>query len=115
MKLKTSSLAGGQPAPCAAVGRYQAIDFDEPHRNSEIALIANRPGAGAHRSCVLGGGSQPPPEDDHPPAHDKVPPPGIPRGFPPIAPLINCPFHSKNILDEAIRRGAGSAGSAIFA
>ena len=47
--------------------------------------------------------------------HDKVPPPGISRGFPPIAPLINCPFHSKNILDEAIRGGAGSAGSASFA
>ena len=31
--MKTSSL-GRKARPCAAVDRYQAIDFDEPHRKS---------------------------------------------------------------------------------
>ena len=31
--MKTSSL-GRTARPCAAVDRYQAIDFDEPHRKS---------------------------------------------------------------------------------
>ena len=35
--------------------------------------------------------------------------------FPRLPPLMNCPFHSKHILDEAIGGGSGSAGSAIFA
>ena len=32
-EMKTSSL-GRTARPCAAVDRYQAIDFDEPHRKS---------------------------------------------------------------------------------
>ena len=47
--------------------------------------------------------------------HDIVHHEGFPRVFPPIAPLMDCPFHSKHILDEAIGGGSGSAGSAIFA
>ena len=47
-EMKNSSL-GRTARPCAAVDRYQAIDFDEPHRNDRSGTLP--PSARANLAC----------------------------------------------------------------